>query len=87
PVSGATPQPAPQERRRLARELLAEMDARPDPAPLVAAEPDDLDEILNAAPAGTPGIAAPPGMLVDDEAGRYPDRLLGAWLGRAAGCL
>ena len=87
PVSGATPQPAPQERRRLARELLAEMDARPDPAPLVAAEPDDLDEILNAAPAGTPGIAAPPGMLVDDEAGRYPDRVLGAWLGRAAGCL
>ncbi|MGN6426007.1 MAG: ADP-ribosylglycohydrolase family protein [Leifsonia sp.] len=84
PVSGATPQPAPGPLRRLARELLAELDERPDPAALVAAEPDELEAILAAAPAPgtTPGLPAAP---LDSAA--LDDRVLGAWRGRAAGCL
>ncbi|GAA1438919.1 ADP-ribosylglycohydrolase family protein [Leifsonia poae] len=80
-VSGATPEPAPDPLRALARELLAEIDQRPAPAALVAAEPDDLDAILAAAPAVW---AAPaPEMQPAD----LDDRVLGAWLGRASGCL
>jgi len=84
PVSGATPQPAPEQLRRLARELLAELDERPDPADLVAAEPDDLEAILAAAPGGAAAAAAPAPAV---DRARYSDRLLGAWRGRAAGCL
>jgi ADP-ribosylglycohydrolase len=88
PVSGATPQPAPEQLRRLARELLAELDERPDPAELVAAEPDDLEAILAEAPAA--GGTSPAGLLPEEPAGGVDadaDRLLGAWRGRAAGCL
>jgi ADP-ribosylglycohydrolase len=75
PVTGATPEPAPPRLRALGRELLSRVDGREPPAALRAAEPDDLDEIL--------AWARPPELPreVDD------DRLLGAWLGRAAGCL
>lgn len=85
PVSGATPEPASADLRRLARALLAEVDERPDPDALVAREPDALDDILAAAPGGFPpatGAGAAP-----RRADGFPDRLLGAWLGRAAGCL
>ncbi|GAB3651615.1 ADP-ribosylglycohydrolase family protein [Glycomyces tarimensis] len=78
PVSGATPKPAPEHLRALARELLAELDRLPDPQTLHAAEPEDLDTILSD--------AAPP-ELPRDPGGDYADRVLGAWLGRAAGCL
>lgn len=82
PVTGATPEPAPEPLRRLARELLRELDERPDGAELVAAEPDELDAILAAAPSGSAGVA-----VADGSAAEREDRLLGAWLGRAAGCL
>jgi ADP-ribosylglycohydrolase len=80
-ISGATPQPAPESLRRLARTLLAEVDERPDPDALLAAEPEGLEDILAAAPAWRSGTT---GTL---QAGDLKDRVLGAWLGRASGCL
>lgn len=77
PVTGATPDPAPPARRGLAHQLLSQIDEREPPAALLAAEPDGLDEILALA---RPVPVAAPG---DDLA----DRVHGAWLGRAAGCL
>ncbi|NIH84384.1 ADP-ribosylglycohydrolase family protein [Amycolatopsis granulosa] len=71
-VSGAGPHPATPELRALARDLLDELAALP--APPAAAEPDDWDAIVALLP------PAP-----DLPAGR--DRVLGAWTGRAAGCL
>jgi ADP-ribosylglycohydrolase len=76
PVSGATPEPAPEALRGLARELLAELDRLPDPEALQANEPDDLGPVL--------ALAAPPEL---PEPGDTADRVHGAWLGRAAGCL
>lgn len=55
----------------LALELLDELDARPVDPGLLAREPDEPDVHLVATP------------VVDG----YDDRLLGAWTGRAAGCL
>lgn len=77
PVTGASQDPAPPALRKLARDLLSQMDDRKAPAALLAAEPDGLDEILALA---RPVSVAAPG---DDLA----DRVHGAWLGRAAGCL
>ncbi|GAA2152949.1 MULTISPECIES: ADP-ribosylglycohydrolase family protein [Glycomyces] len=75
-VSGASPEPAPEHLRTLARTLLTELDELPEQPALAAAEPEDLDAILSG---GGPALEAP---------GRdFEDRLLGAWLGRAAGCL
>jgi len=79
-VSGATPTPASPRLRALARVLLEEIDSRPAPAALRAVEPDDLEEILSLA---RPDATA----VVSFDAARYRDRLLGAWLGRASGCL
>lgn len=76
PGSGATPDPAPPALRRLARDLLSQVDEREAPAALRAAEPDDLDEILARS---RPVTLPVPGDLAD--------RVHGAWLGRAAGCL
>jgi ADP-ribosylglycohydrolase len=73
--SGASPVAAAPEVRALARELLDELQsfARPD-----ADEPDEWDDIarLLSAPA-TPAARGPVAF----------DRVHGAWLGRAAGCL
>jgi ADP-ribosylglycohydrolase len=82
-VSGATPTPAPPELQRLARELLAEVDERPDRAGLLAAEPDDLEKILALAPVSASPVTKRP----DAAAEQLADRVLGAWLGRASGCL
>jgi ADP-ribosylglycohydrolase len=88
PVSGATPAPASADLRSLAREMIAEIDALVVPTELAASEPDDLDAILVAsrsAEARTGGRngASPSGA----SAIQMADRVHGAWLGRAAGCL
>ncbi|SFC58259.1 ADP-ribosylglycohydrolase [Nocardioides terrae] len=79
PVSGLA-QEGDEELRRLAEELLDELESRPVGAEIAAAEPDDLAAIEVVAP----GLPASRG-------GRDPedlaDRVLGAWTGRAAGCL
>ncbi|MFD2470573.1 ADP-ribosylglycohydrolase family protein [Amycolatopsis silviterrae] len=72
-VSGAGPRPAPPALRALARTLLDELAALPAaPAP---GEPDDWDAIAALLPSA-PVLPRPDG-----------DRTLGAWTGRAAGCL
>ena len=74
PGRGASQEPVAPELRSLALELLDELDALP--RPLAAAEPDGFEEILAAAdPAGR------------QEARDLPERIAGAWLGRAAGCV
>ncbi|THV27295.1 ADP-ribosylglycohydrolase family protein [Glycomyces paridis] len=76
-VGGASPEPAPAPLRALARWLLAELDGLPDPETLNADEPEALDAILaDIAPVDSP-----------ERPGDLADRVLGAWLGRAAGCL
>ncbi|GAA3867855.1 ADP-ribosylglycohydrolase family protein [Tessaracoccus defluvii] len=74
-VSGAGPVPATPELRAPARELLDELDALPvAPAP---DEPDDWDAI----------VALLPERLTWPAPSDLPARVLGAWTGRAAGCL
>ncbi|MFL6121063.1 ADP-ribosylglycohydrolase family protein [Actinophytocola sp.] len=77
PASGATPTPASRELQALGRRLLSRVDGREAPAELRAREPDGIDEILAL------------GRLVPATAptGDLADRIHGAWLGRAAGCL
>lgn len=75
PVGGATERPAAAEHRRLAGELLDELDALPvdsDPA-----HPETLAAVQAGWPRERPGVPGP-----DLE-----ERLRGAWWGRAAGCL
>ena len=74
---GATPDPATDDVRALARQLLAELDELALPAALAAAEPDDLEVIEALAPGTTSSTP------VDD----VTDRIHGGWLGRASGCL
>lgn len=86
PVSGAGDVPADGARRALASQLLTELDSRQRPPQLLAAEPDLLAEIERAA-ARDQGDAAPAGIDRDIADSDIADRVLGAWLGRAAGCL
>lgn len=98
-MSGASASAASAELRSLARRLLAALDEVPAPADLAAREPEDLAGIRALSAAGT-AEAGPTGgtraglqpVLVSDgeapaAARRLDDRLHGAWLGRAAGCL
>ncbi len=84
-VSGATPVPAAPGVQALARHLLAELDSVPDPEGLGEREPDDFEAIL-AATATAAAAGAPVGGLPGTGT-EYADRVHGAWLGRAAGCL
>jgi ADP-ribosylglycohydrolase len=72
PARGASQEPSPPELVRLAAELLDELDALP--RPFADREPDDLEPILAA--------ASPVGGAAPDR-----NRIRGAWLGRAAGCV
>jgi ADP-ribosylglycohydrolase len=74
PGRGASQEPVAPELRAFALELLDELDAIP--RPLAAEEPSGFDEILAAAD------PAP-----RQEARDVPERIAGAWLGRAAGCV
>jgi ADP-ribosylglycohydrolase len=65
--------------RDLAEQLLDELDSRPAPPTLREREPADWAALTATLPAGVTSTAPDPETL--------PDRLLGAWLGRAAGCL
>jgi ADP-ribosylglycohydrolase len=73
PIGGASPQPAPPRLRALAQRLLDELAAEPEPEH--ETEPDELSAVRTGWPAD-PGAAA-----------TTYDRVHGAWLGRAAGCL
>lgn len=74
--AGATAEAASPELKRLAGHLLDRLDATP--APLDPDEPDDLESILAEAPQRAPKRA---------PSSADPDRILGGWLGRSAGCL
>lgn len=79
PVSGAGPIPATAQVRELARELLDQLGQVPPRSNEL--EPGDFTEIL--ALAGDK-VALP---KTDPESPEFADRILGAWQGRAAGCL
>jgi ADP-ribosylglycohydrolase len=83
PVDGATLVAPPQELRDLARVLLDEIDEIGLPVSLRRSEPDDLDAALELAP-DAPALRAPRNPANDHT---LSDRMRGAWLGRAAGCL
>ncbi|MGI5224422.1 ADP-ribosylglycohydrolase family protein [Actinoallomurus sp. CA-142502] len=73
PRAGASPEPAEPDLRALADDLLAELDTIPSPLH----EPTALPEIIAACPDWP---AATPATVKED-------RVYGAWLGRAAGCV
>lgn len=74
PRAGASPQPAPPGLRELAEEILDELAARTSPLE----EPSELEAII----AACPDWPAKGRRVAPD-----PDRVLGAWRGRAAGCV
>lgn len=75
-VSGAGPVPTTPQLRALARTLLDELDARP--AAAAPQEPDDWDAIV---------ALLPPAPRLPRPGADLEARILGAWTGRAAGCL
>ncbi|WP_129337327.1 ADP-ribosylglycohydrolase family protein [Cellulomonas endophytica] len=79
-VSGAGPVPAPPALRVLARALLDELTDLRFAAPGAGAEPTEWDDLVAVLPPA-PVLPPPPGRAALEA------RLLGAWTGRAAGCL
>lgn len=79
PVSGASAAAAPAYLRTLARDLLYELDAIP--TPFDPQQPDGLEEIEALATSVRELVPLP---TSDAD---LADRIHGAWLGRAAGCL
>ncbi|MEP6630421.1 MAG: ADP-ribosylglycohydrolase family protein [Lapillicoccus sp.] len=77
PRAGASPEHGDERQRALAGDLLAELDATPEAG--LDAEPSDWPEIERAWPsrARTSEPSSPPD----------PDRVRGAWVGRAVGCV
>ena len=78
-ADGLAPEPSTPELTALARELLKELDALPEIG--VAEEPSGWPEILAAVSDQLPLPAARPSPT------ELRDRVHGAWLGRAAGCV
>jgi len=80
PYVGASPEAATPEQRMVAERLLLELDALPDVT--AATEPSDWSDIAAdvGGALGTPGAATAYGP-------ELKDRLHGAWLGRAVGCV
>src|SRR5215475_9732975 len=84
PPGGASNPPASPELRALAWRLLEEIEARP--APRNVDEPDDLESIRALWPRA--GSAEPPRSdEPSTQRSDLADRVHGAWLGRAVGCL
>lgn len=80
PVGGASDRAAPPALRALAAALHVQLDALPGDPEVLAVEPDDLDGIAQQAdPVRTVGPLPSSAELFD--------RVHGAWVGRAAGCL
>lgn len=78
PVSGATPKEASPAVRLMARRMLVALDELEVPLELVENEPEQIEAILELA-------SAP--IVLPQAADGYYNRIHGAWLGRAAGCL
>ncbi|MGI5487174.1 ADP-ribosylglycohydrolase family protein [Microtetraspora malaysiensis] len=88
PRAGASPQAPPVRLRRLAEELLDGLAAIPSPLP----EPSGWDEIVAACPDWPAARGSMTGGQGHGEQGHGrrsadPARVLGAWQGRAAGCV
>lgn len=77
PERGASPEAATPAQRRLARELVDELDAMPSPR--TDDEPTEFDAIRER--------WSPPPPLPKVSRAALDDRIRGAWLGRAVGCL
>jgi len=77
PERGASPEVATPTQRRLARALIDQLDAMP--APRNDDEPTDFDAIRDS--------WSPPPRLPPVTVATLTDRIRGAWLGRAVGCL
>lgn len=85
-VTGASAQAASPELRKFAQELLLEIDNSVLPVHLADAEPDDLGRIQAAVTTKGASFSTPDRASLVNREVLY-DRIHGAWLGRAAGCL